>query len=377
MKIIPLTLAVIIFISCKNAESPKIITKAPDEIIIEGDVKEIPDGKVYLTNAYYWMVNLDSTTVKDGKFVFRIKPDSNFYPYLASIYFPDSNSVFKKTSLMFKNNKSSSFYLEAGTTSITSSGEKLERYPSGGLPISVNVKAGRQNVAFINNLMSDFGWMGNIDSVKRAGRLRYFKVQIGKFPYSYFLLESIYNARSQYSVEEWNSLLSLFDRDVQISALGRKVKTYLANRRDPGSPYPNLSFINLQGKSVNIIDSNSQLNMLVFWASWCGPCRAEIPALKNLYANYHGKPVNVVSISVDEDEKEWRKAVMKEKMSWEQLIVGKDAKDFVETQFNFAAIPLIIFTDAEGKPVARFSGYEKGQEKKYDSIITQHLKSKL
>ena len=65
--------------------------KIPNEIIIEGNVKNIPDGKIYLTEAHRWNIPLDSTVSTKGHFIFNIKPDSLFIPYMASINFPDSS----------------------------------------------------------------------------------------------------------------------------------------------------------------------------------------------------------------------------------------------------------------------------------------------
>ena len=347
--------------------------QAENEIIIRGQVQDIPDGKVYLTNAYRWMIELDSTTVKDGNFLFKITPDSSFYPYLASIRFPDANSSLGRGALTFPGG---AFYLEKGTTFITSDTTKSFRVPTGGLIIPAKAKAGKQNVAFIDNSMSDFGWLGIIDSAKRESRIRYFHNQIKKYPFSYFLLDGIFNSRNQYTKNELENLLVGFNEDVRQSALGQKFRKYLFNRRDLNKPYPNLSLIASENKRRNILDATADINMLVFWASWCGPCRKEIPSLKQIYHKYQDQKLNLVSISVDEKSVEWRKAVDEEKMPWPQLLVGKEEFEFVDAQFDPTSIPLIIFTDQKGNELSRFVGYENGQEKKYDSIINRHLLKK-
>src|SRR6185312_15973794 len=127
----------------------------------------------------------------------------------------------------------------------------------------------------------------------------------------------------------------LFDSDVQKSKLGDKFRTYLTNRPDPNKPYPNLSLLNSANERHFIIDSNFKLTMLVFWASWCGPCRMEIPTLKEIYSEYKERGLNLVSISIDDNKDNWVKALSQEKMPWTQYIVDKDKIDLVKQQFNF------------------------------------------
>jgi len=87
-------LALFLLNSCKEK-------RISNEIVIEGQVKNIPDGKIYLTEARYWQIPLDSTICTNGHFVFKIKTDSLFIPYMASISYPDSASPKKIAQLAF------------------------------------------------------------------------------------------------------------------------------------------------------------------------------------------------------------------------------------------------------------------------------------
>lgn len=368
MKIVSiLILALSLFASCKEKENS-------NEIIIEGQVKNMPDGKIYLTEAHYWEIHLDSTICTNGHFVFKIKTDSSFVPYMAAIHFPDSSKSSRTGGLFYRNYmlgadsmkySGDAFYLEKGYTRIEGD-NRTKPY--------LRVFAGKETDVMYKNQFNDFGWLGNIDSTKRFQRISFFEKEIKEYPFSYFLLQNIYYGKEQYSKKEINEILSLFDADVQKSKLGDQIRTYLTNRPDPGEPYPNLSLADSANKKHVIIDANSKLTMLVFWASWCGPCRMEIPALKEIQNKYKGKGLNLVSISIDDNKDDWIKAINWGKMSWPQYLVDKDKIGMVKQQFNFSAIPFIVFTDSTGKEIMKFIGYETGQEKTYEDIINKFIK---
>lgn len=355
-----------LLISCKE--------KISDEIVIEGYVKNLPDGKIYLTEAHKWFIPLDTTECRDGHFIFRITPDSSFMPYMAAIHFPDSNMQTKVGSLFFRNYmlgadsmkySGGAFYLEKGYTRIEGD-NKAKPF--------LRVFAGKETDVMYKNQFTDLGWLGNLDSAQRSAKVELFKKEVKEYPFSYYLYECIYSAKEQYSEKQLQEILSLFNPDMHKSKLGIQMKTYLVNRPDLTKPYPNLSLLNSDKQRQFIIDSSAKLNMLVFWASWCGPCRLEIPLLKDIQKKYGHHGLRLVNISIDEDTSKWEKALSEERMSWPQYHVENAKIIEIMQQFNFSSIPLVVFTDKMGMEVERVSGYYKENNEKYEAIISKFCK---
>jgi len=192
----------------------------------------------------------------------------------------------------------------------------------------------------------------------------------------FYLIKEIYNAKEQYSEQELREILALFNPDVQASAFGAKVKNYLVNRVDPDQPLPNMLLTRPDKKQGGMMDNGAKVNMLVFWASWCGPCRREIPQLKELYTEYKDRGINLVSVSIDEKPESWQKALSQEQMGWQQLIVDREEIDLVKQKFNFSAIPLIVLADSRGKEIKRFTGYEENNGKLYRTMLEEKLGKK-
>jgi thiol-disulfide isomerase/thioredoxin len=90
-----------------------------------------------------------------------------------------------------------------------------------------------------------------------------------------------------------------------------------------------------------------------FWASWCGPCIAEIPFLKDVYAKYKAKGLEMVGISLDSRNDDWQKALKKVNAPWVQLCVkGDDDTRFLYDTYHFSAIPYSILLDENSKIIA-------------------------
>lgn len=97
----------------------------------------------------------------------------------------------------------------------------------------------------------------------------------------------------------------------------------------------------VKGKKVALID---------FWASWCHPCRMEIPNVKAQYAKYKDKGFQVISISTDRDRKAWKKACADEKLQWPSFL---DADGSLADLYHIRAIPaMYLFNVATGKIIA-------------------------
>lgn len=105
-------------------------------------------------------------------------------------------------------------------------------------------------------------------------------------------------------------------------------------------------------KLSDIVKSNS-LTLVDFWASWCGPCRAEMPNVKKVYADYHDKGFEVYGVSLDDDKNAWLDAVGKLELPWIQVndVVDSDASG--ASAYGVQAIPTTILIDQNGTIIAK------------------------
>lgn len=341
---------------------------ASSVVFIEGNITGVPDGKIYLVESRKWKTPLDSTTIKDGHFQFHT---TIVNPFLAAIHYWDSSGVKR---LLYRNHtldsdslkySTDAFYIEPGNISI-SGDNNVSPY--------LRIKAGKENELLFQNQFIDFGWIANADTTTRAKKIKTFKQSISKNPFSFFFLESIYRNKEQYGKKELQDIFALFDKNVQQSKHGEAYKKYLSIRPEDNAPFPNLSLLTPDGKPRFIIDTTAKINMLVFWASWCAPCRKEIPLLKSIEQKFGKTGLHMVSISIDEHKEQWLKAVAYEKMNWPQVHVPLAQIDDVQNQFRFITIPLIIFTDNKGREIKRFADYDPDNVGAYESLIHQYIR---
>lgn len=120
-----------------------------------------------------------------------------------------------------------------------------------------------------------------------------------------------------------------------------------------GSPSPTFDYENINGGKTSLESLKGKFVYIDVWATWCGPCIGEIPALKAVEKEYHGKNIEFVSISVDDkkDVEKWKKMVAEKELKGIQLFADNDWKsDFVKN-YAIAGIPRFILIDTEGKIV--------------------------
>lgn len=119
-------------------------------------------------------------------------------------------------------------------------------------------------------------------------------------------------------------------------------------RMKEGNPAPEFSFPDAKGKMHNVKDFKGKVLIVDFWASWCGPCRQEIPHLKKYYEEFkNNKDVAFLSVSIDAKRADWDKAVKEENMPWLQLLAPNGGKQIMEL-YQFTGIPFIIVIDKDG-----------------------------
>lgn len=120
-----------------------------------------------------------------------------------------------------------------------------------------------------------------------------------------------------------------------------------------GSVSPTFNYENHKGGTTKLEDLKGKYVYIDVWATWCGPCRAEIPFLKKIEEKYHGKNIEFVSISVDvdKDHEKWQKFVTEKELGGVQLFADKNwNSDFIKA-FGINAIPRFLLIDPAGKVV--------------------------
>ncbi|HTI91899.1 MAG TPA: TlpA disulfide reductase family protein [Puia sp.] len=109
------------------------------------------------------------------------------------------------------------------------------------------------------------------------------------------------------------------------------------------------------GESLRLSSLRGQVVLVDFWASWCMPCRAEIPHLKELYAQYHAAGLEIVSVSADAHPEAWKRAMGQEQMPWKQVLdtySGTGNFSDVAGGYGVESIPFTLLLDKEGRAIA-------------------------
>ncbi len=121
-----------------------------------------------------------------------------------------------------------------------------------------------------------------------------------------------------------------------------------------GAPSPKFeNYENFEGGSNSLDDYKGKFVYLDIWATWCGPCKAEIPFLKELEKDYHGKNIEFISISVDKPQAydKWRKMVEEEALTGVQLYADNNFESEFIRAYGINSIPRFILIDPDGNIV--------------------------
>lgn len=133
----------------------------------------------------------------------------------------------------------------------------------------------------------------------------------------------------------------------------RHLSSELATRKRTivGMPLPSFEITDDKNKTFTKDSFKGKYLLLNFWASWCKPCREESPDLAAAYNKYASKGLEMVSVSVDHDKSEWKKAMKEDALSWIQACAGVNSKIAQNLGINF--VPSNFLIDPNGKILAK------------------------
>ena len=350
---------------------------------ISGSVPGTPDGmKVYL---YNWNTPVDSSVVKGGKFILTGKVDVPTRYQLLIDLSPDKVESYEKDlrgSDVFVDNvdikyespsidslpSRNSFRRKVkGNVTVTGSPvhdlflsyqEKLKPYRTRNseawdkylqvyhIPASEGVFNTREGIALTREMN---------DAQKEITRIQWDFIKANpKSPVSVDVAQNmVYTAK--FSKADMDNLLQAIDTSLRETPVYKQLKESLESMAPIalGEKYRDLELVDENGKTVHLSDyvKPGQYNMVEFWASWCGPCRGEIPHLRHVYDAYgKGKDAfNMISVSIDDKEKDWKQALKEENMKWTQLCDLKGWKGEVINKYKIQGVPFCLILDKEGR----------------------------
>lgn len=172
--------------------------------------------------------------------------------------------------------------------------------------------------------------------------------------FAHFYLAESYKAQGKYDLTEaeYKLVLSKYsDVNSQLTDVTRGNLDGLATERRlaiGGEPVA-FNVTSIDGKTLSPAAYKGKVLLIDFWATWCGPCVAEMPNVKNVYAKYHPQGFEIVGISLDQSRDRLNQYIKSNQIAWPQYFDGKWWNNDVAVRYGIKSIPTTILVDKSGK----------------------------
>lgn len=324
---------------------------------ISGNAKDLKDGDIVYFNTIESAEPKDSAVVKNGKF--ELSGTASETPTFGIVYVKDNEAIAKP------------LFYEAGNISITLStnplqskvygtfcNNKLQEMTDSTNRIAIRIE---QIVQYVhdNNLTAE-------EQAAEVAKASEMEKDLNKYvaeladknidnEFGYFLVT--YYPSDIFTPQGHLALLNKLPADKrnrpEVTKLEKQIKSIM--KLEVGSSIETMSINDINGKEVDILKeaANHKMTILDFWASWCGPCRQEMPNLVNIYSSNKDKGLGIIGISLDNDADSWKQAVKDLGMKWTQVSDLKGWHSDAAVRFSISSIPKTYIIDSDGKIIAK------------------------
>ena len=152
---------------------------------------------------------------------------------------------------------------------------------------------------------------------------------------------------------EGDALMEQLQKDFPDSKQARMLKQQAASKKlrsslVEGAKFPEFDVKDTAGKPLSIANHKGKVVLLDFWATWCPPCRAELPNVIKTYEAYHQKGFEIIGISLDKEEQKLTSFTKEKNMAWRQYFDGLVWQNKLAVKYGINSIPATFLLDGQG-----------------------------
>ena len=325
---------------------------------IKGTIEGVAEGDtVYLQNFVDGsLVKMDSAVVKGGAFEFKGTPDS----VTVSRYVTYRKNGMRMTAMVFIEkgditlNMGAEANKVAGTMCNDAYQQFMDKFVAVNKEMSEIYQKSKTDTTLTDDQRKDLEkQLAEKDSLGTEMVYNCINENINNLV-GVQLLTSYANAFETAKVKALlDKVPAAYSADKDIVALKEHIATI--EKTEVGQKFIDFAMNTPEGKEVKLSDliSQNKYTLIDFWASWCGPCRREMPNLVEAYAQYKGKNFEIVGVSLDQDAAAWKESIKKLNMTWPQMSDLKFWQSEGAQLYAVNSIPHTVLIDGDGTIIAR------------------------